>query len=73
MFPCLVNLVIVVADKNLRSNDQGIIISQNAMLDLKSLKASKAFSHPILFNMLLLSGVLNADVCDLSYGTLIIA
>lgn len=28
MFPCLVNLVIVVADKNLRSNDQGIIISQ---------------------------------------------
>lgn len=55
MFPCLVNLVIVVADKNLRSNDQGIIISQNAMLDLKSLKASKAFSHPILFNMLLLN------------------
>lgn len=36
MFPCLVNLVIVVADKNLRSNDQGIIISQNAMLDLVS-------------------------------------
>lgn len=46
MFPCLVNLVIVVADKNLRSNDQGIIISQNAMLYFKSLKASKAFLIP---------------------------
>lgn len=62
MFPCLVNLVIVVADKNLRSNDQGIIISQNAMLDLKSLKASKVFSHPILFNMLLLNISLEVEL-----------
>lgn len=31
MFPCLVNLVIVVADKNLRSNDQGIIIIYHKM------------------------------------------
>ena len=62
MFPCLVNLVIVVADKNLRSNDQGIVISQNAMLYLKSLKASKAFSHPILFNMLLLNISLEVEL-----------